>query len=155
MNNKSTGTDKVSNSQDVMIMIGFKHFTQKKKQLGVIPMPIHFKDFVVSNLDEELEWANKNDNTHLKRRKTYQEQLGGIQVGDQHRKAILTYTRNSKRINEHLMGVNKKPNNAVIQNITHLQDVIKKNPLPIKLHTYSALGFDPTKHLNENGILLK
>lgn len=116
---------------------------RKKKKIGVIPSPIHFKH-VNSTISEG--WFEQNDNTHLVKRKTVAQQFGNINVTSDQKKAIENYTGvNSREINKKLI----KDPNAKHDTISHLDNIIKNNPIPEDLHVYSAVGFDPTKNLDE------
>jgi hypothetical protein len=85
---------------------------------------ITFKQFLYEN------WFDKNDNTHLSRRKSFDEQLGKTKSPVE----IKRYIKDSKPVNNALLSGDNHPD------VNAIDSFIEKNKIPTKLHVYSALG---------------
>jgi hypothetical protein len=101
-----------------------------------------FKRFILEN------WFEKNDNTHLKRRVSFSQQLSTSKTPDESG-AIERFIKNSKPVNKSLLSGKDHPDVKIIDR------VVDKNRLPVDLHAYSSLTFDPkTKIDNKNEMRL-
>ena len=99
---------------------------------------LSFKSFILES------WFEKNDNTHLRRRSTIQDQIGRPTPSKEETGAIKRYVKNSKPVNKVLIsGTSEHPD------IKHLDSYLEKNKLPVDLHAYSAVDYNPKDKLND------
>ena len=104
---------------------------------------LSFKSFILEN------WFEKNDNTHLRRRSTIQDQIGKPTPSKEETGAVRRYEKDSKPVNTSLRaGSSEHPD------IEHLDKFINKNKLPIDLHVYSAIKFNPEDRINDKKQML-
>lgn len=99
---------------------------------------LSFKKFIAEN------WFDRNDNIHLKRRVPFRQQFVSS-IDPDETGAIKRYIKNSKPVNTELIsGKTEHPDIKIIDR------VVDKNRLPVDLHAYSALSFDPKSKVDEN-----
>jgi hypothetical protein len=97
---------------------------------------LSFKNFIQEN------WFEKNDNTHLPRRKSISDQFETKKPSKDEASVLKRYIKDSKPVNQSLLAGNQHPD------VEKLNSFINNNKMQSKLHTYSALGFDPEKKLD-------
>ena len=128
----------------------------KKKGSGIIPAPIHFRH--VGSSPEGLEeahidsWIGTRDNNHIPRRASMESVLGSAEnLNTEQKKSLRKYTTSSFKLNKDLIDNNtdEKQN----EQVKHLDSAIDANRIKTRVHTYSGVSFDPTKHMDENGQL--
>lgn len=141
-----------------------KKVLENKKKIPSIPVPIHFKHKKKKKLSEDTavktkthyDWLEKNDNEHLSP-KNDPKQISHIlskdhKVTKEQKRQIYDHTLDSSDLNGHLLETDNKPDHPEHkEKAEHLDKAIDSHPLPRELHTYSGLGFDPHKHMNEDG----
>lgn len=139
-------------------MKSFKDFMleMKKGGSGVIPAPIHFRHVgdAKNNIEEALihNWADVNDNNHIPRRADMDDVLGRPKLSKEQHHNIKSYTTSSFRLN-HFLVHNQPLEDRQKEQIKHLDSAIDNNRIKTRVHTYSGVGFDPTKHMDSEGRL--
>ena len=135
--------------------------SEMNRSSGVIPAPIHFRhvgdgksDIPEENIQEEHidSWLRHNDNNHIPRRTPIEDVLGSAEnLNPDEKRNINQYTRSSRKLNIGLINGRLHENQE--KHAKHLDNAIDKNKIKERVHVYSGIGFDPTKHMNEKGQL--
>ena len=97
-------------------------------------------------------WLKQNDNDHIPPQTPIENVLGSAKnLTPSQGISIHKYKKSSEELNHSLIGGNTNKNQN--EQAEHLDNAIENNKIEGSVHVYSGLGFDPTKHMNENGQL--
>ena len=145
-------------------VIHFKHISVPKTK-AVTPSPIHFKHVkedtqpakpVVGHIND---WHETNDNSHLTKQKPRTEEhddeiadkiTGKQNLNPDDAKVITKYTG----LGSHLLNGGLLDNNLAERHkptVNSLDNSINNNRIQVPVSLYSGVGFDPEKHIDENG----